>query len=144
MPVELKDSDYAAIFQAFHTVAAGATGLSSLYVSEEEAVPVGKALKTCADYYWWDFVEKLGPAFMLAITLGTVEVKVISRAREEIPAKRAAQRAKQAPKTPRMTVVPPEETASPPPKKTLDQLLADAEAQALAIPENLVPDFQGA
>lgn len=144
MPVELKDSDYAAIFQAFHTVAAGATGLSSLYISEEEAVPVGKALKTCADYYGWDFVEKLGPAFMLAITVGTVEVKVISRAREEIPAKRAAQRAKQAPKTPRMTVVPPEETASPPPKKTLDQLLADAEAQALAIPENLVPDFQGA
>ncbi len=77
--------EYATAFQALHTIGAGVTGLPGLMVSDAEAKPVGAALKVCADYYGWDFVERFGPLFLLGITLGGLEAKVVVRVRQELP-----------------------------------------------------------
>ena len=89
---KMSEADYARLFQALHAIPAGLLALPPLYVTETEAMPVGVALQTCAEFYGWDFVEKMGPAFMLCITIGALELKVAGRVRAEMPLIREAKR----------------------------------------------------
>ena len=77
--------DYAIAFQALHMVGAGVTGQPGIAISDEEAAPVGNALKVVADYYGWDPLEKFGPVFLLGIQLSVLEAKVFKRVRVQAP-----------------------------------------------------------
>jgi hypothetical protein len=77
--------DYAIAFQALHMVGAGVTGQPGIAISDDEAAPVGNALKVVADYYGWDPLEKFGPLFLLGIQLSVLEAKVIKRVRVQAP-----------------------------------------------------------
>ena len=142
LKVKMTDDQYAEVFSALHLVAAGVTGVPELAVTDAEAAPVGKALQVCAEYYGWDFVEKLGPIFMLGLTVGTLEMKVMARTKAAIPrvaqAKAEARRRKQE----RQSTAQPTATEAPP-TPTADRgmnpaaLLAALEEQTTAIPENL-------
>ena len=77
--------DYAIAFQALHMVGAGVTGQPGIAISDEEAAPVGNALKVVADYYGWDPLEKFGPLFLLGIQLSVLEAKVFKRVRVQAP-----------------------------------------------------------
>ena len=88
---------YAQVFQALHGIPAGLLGIPELAVTSAEADMIGGHLQTCAEYYGWDFMEKLGPAFMLCLTAGALEVKVAKRVFDGAPARKdASQRAKRA------------------------------------------------
>lgn len=117
----LSAQQYADVFQGLHGIAAGVTGVVGLAVTEDEAKPVGDALKLCADYYGWDFVERFGPVFVLGLSLTTLEMKVAVRTAAEVKAgggrgrrKRQEQQTQPVPQAP---VVPPEASQgwTPPP-----------------------------
>ena len=82
---DMAAKDYAIAFQALHMVGAGVTGQPGIAISDEEAAPVGNALKVVADYYGWDPLEKFGPLFLLGIQLSVLEAKVIKRVRVQAP-----------------------------------------------------------
>lgn len=82
---DMAAKDYAIAFQALHMVGAGVTGQPGIAISDDEAAPVGNALKVVADYYGWDPLEKFGPLFLLGIQLSVLEAKVIKRVRVQAP-----------------------------------------------------------
>jgi hypothetical protein len=82
---DMDAKDYAIAFQALHMVGAGVTGQPGIAISDEEAAPVGNALKVVADYYGWDPLEKFGPLFLLGIQLSVLEAKVFKRVRVQAP-----------------------------------------------------------
>jgi hypothetical protein len=82
---DMAAKDYAIAFQALHMVGAGVTGQPGIAISDDEAAPVGNALKVVADYYGWDPLEKFGPLFLLGIQLSVLEAKVFKRVRVQAP-----------------------------------------------------------
>lgn len=128
-------------------VAAGVTGLPSLAVSDAEAEPVGKALKACADYYGWDFVEKFGPILLLGLTMGGLEAKVIARTKADLPriaAMRAEARERKRERKAANAPAPAPDPTAPPPTAPVNPRgrsaaaqLAAAEEAIMTVPENL-------
>lgn len=117
----LSAQQYADVFQGLHGIAAGVTGVVGLAVTEDEAKPVGDALKLCADYYGWDFVERFGPVFVLGLSLTTLEMKVAVRTAAEVKAgggrrgrKRQEQQTQPVPQAPVGPVEPPQGWTPPP------------------------------
>lgn len=133
--------NYADVFQALHAVPAGLTGYSGLSITDAEAKPVGEALQVCAEFYGWDFVERFGPAFMLSITIGTLELKVAKRVAAERPivraAKAEAKRRKQAARGKPSAQGPAEPAATVPVRE--DKLTSLAGTQATVAEAGLLP-----
>ena len=117
----LSAQQYADVFQGLHGIAAGVTGVVGLAVTGDEAKPVGDALKLCADYYGWDFVERFGPVFVLGLSLTTLEMKVAVRTAAEVKAgggrrgrKRQEQQTQPVPQAPVVPQEPPQGWTPPP------------------------------
>lgn len=139
--------DYASAFQALHMMGAGVSGIPGVAITDEEAAPVGKALKVFADYYGWDPIEKFGPGLLLGFQLTMVEAKVIKRVRQQGPEvrrlKREAKQRQRAP-IPEPEIVTP--TTPPPdlaevesPRTTPARQLRALQEIVEAIPENMIP-----
>jgi len=75
----LSPEEYGDIWGAFHDIPAGLLSIPELSLTKEERDKTGRALQKCCDAYGIDFVQKLGPAVVCAITVGAVEVKVFRR-----------------------------------------------------------------
>jgi hypothetical protein len=75
----LTADEYGDIWGAFHDIPAGLLSIPELSLTKEERDKTGRALQKCCDAYGIDFVQKLGPAMVCAITVGAVEVKVFRR-----------------------------------------------------------------
>lgn len=138
-PLKMSADNYADVFQALHAIPAGLTGMPALYVTDAEAKPVGEALEVCAEFYGWDFVERFGPAFMLSIAIGALELKVAKRVMSDRPrvqaAKLEAKRRKQATRPQTAKTEDPPATIKP----TEDVLTAHGAAMAEVVEDGLQP-----